>query len=177
MRLAGLPCCLQLCALDARTHQRGVRGGADTRGRRARPPCRPFRAPHQQLDRMLEARLKQVCTRRPPGAARASVRRVFATQRPATSRAGVAQLLLRRRRCALQGKLLKMIVEATKDLVTDANLNCTSTGITLQVRRRGASTSPPAPSRRLATRPTSSAPPPPRCRPWTRHTSPSSPWR
>lgn len=31
-----------------------------------------------------------------------------------------------------QGKLLKMIVEATKDLVTDANLNCTSTGITLQ---------------------------------------------
>lgn len=34
----------------------------------------------------------------------------------------------------LQGSLLKKIVEAMKDLVTDANLECSSTGISMQVR-------------------------------------------
>jgi hypothetical protein len=34
----------------------------------------------------------------------------------------------------LQGALLKKIVEAIKDLVTDANLECSSTGLTMQVR-------------------------------------------
>jgi hypothetical protein len=32
-----------------------------------------------------------------------------------------------------EGKLLKQIVEATKDLVTDANLDCSATGISMQV--------------------------------------------
>ena len=36
----------------------------------------------------------------------------------------------------LQGKLLKMIVEAIKDLVNDGNLECTRDGITLQVSRK-----------------------------------------
>ncbi len=34
----------------------------------------------------------------------------------------------------LQGSLLKKLVEAMKDLVTDANLDCSPTGVTLQVR-------------------------------------------
>lgn len=38
----------------------------------------------------------------------------------------------------IQGSLLKKIVEALKDLVTDANLDCTSTGMTLQVCGRAA---------------------------------------
>ena len=32
-----------------------------------------------------------------------------------------------------EGKLLKQIVEATKDLVTDANLDCSQAGISMQV--------------------------------------------
>ncbi len=38
-----------------------------------------------------------------------------------------------------QGSLLKKIIEAMKELVTDANLDCTASGVTLQVphaRRR-----------------------------------------
>jgi|TARA_B110000208_G_C11626532_1_gene379251 proliferating cell nuclear antigen len=35
-----------------------------------------------------------------------------------------------------QGKVLKMIVEAMKDLVTDANLDAAAGGLSLQVRRR-----------------------------------------
>ena len=34
----------------------------------------------------------------------------------------------------VQGAVLKKIVESIKDLVTDANLDCAETGITLQVR-------------------------------------------
>ena len=37
----------------------------------------------------------------------------------------------------LQAQLLKKIVEALKDLVTDANLECTSEALTLQVRVDG----------------------------------------
>ena len=43
----------------------------------------------------------------------------------------------------VQGAVLKKIVESIKDLVTDANLDCAETGITLQVRC--ASWSPYAP--------------------------------
>lgn len=35
----------------------------------------------------------------------------------------------------VQGSLLKKIVEAMKDLVTEANLDCAETGISLQVSR------------------------------------------
>jgi len=35
-----------------------------------------------------------------------------------------------------QGVIFKKIVEAVKDLVTDANLDCSETGITMQVRAR-----------------------------------------
>jgi proliferating cell nuclear antigen len=35
----------------------------------------------------------------------------------------------------LQGSLLKKIIESIKDLVTDANLDCSATGMTLQVWR------------------------------------------
>ena len=38
---------------------------------------------------------------------------------------------------SLQAQLLKKIVEALKDLVTDANLECTSEALTLQVRVDG----------------------------------------
>ena len=41
----------------------------------------------------------------------------------------------------VQGSVLKKIVESIKDLVTDANLDCAETGITLQVRVE--STHPP----------------------------------
>lgn len=34
----------------------------------------------------------------------------------------------------IQGSLLKKIVEAVKDLVSDANLDCTEEGLTMQVR-------------------------------------------
>jgi proliferating cell nuclear antigen len=34
----------------------------------------------------------------------------------------------------LQGSLLKKLVESMKDLVNDANLDCTPTGVTMQVR-------------------------------------------
>lgn len=34
----------------------------------------------------------------------------------------------------LQGALLKKIIEAIKELVTDANLDCNETGISMQVR-------------------------------------------
>ena len=40
----------------------------------------------------------------------------------------------------VQGSLLKKIVEAIRDLVNDANVDCAETGITMQVRsarRRG----------------------------------------
>jgi proliferating cell nuclear antigen len=33
----------------------------------------------------------------------------------------------------LQGSLLKKIIEAIKELVTDANLDCNETGISMQV--------------------------------------------
>lgn len=36
----------------------------------------------------------------------------------------------------IQGSLLKKIVESMKDLVTDANLDCSESGISLQVRPR-----------------------------------------
>jgi hypothetical protein len=42
----------------------------------------------------------------------------------------------------LQGALLKKIVEAIKDLVTDANLECSSTGLTMQVRFMAAAAFP-----------------------------------
>ena len=34
----------------------------------------------------------------------------------------------------VQGSLLKKIIEALRELVTDANLECNETGITMQVR-------------------------------------------
>ena len=34
----------------------------------------------------------------------------------------------------VQGALLKKVIEAIKDLVTDANLECTAEALTLQVR-------------------------------------------
>ncbi|MFN3503983.1 MAG: hypothetical protein ACK4ZJ_17170, partial [Allorhizobium sp.] len=34
----------------------------------------------------------------------------------------------------VQGSLLKKLVEAMKDLVTDANIDCSSSGLSLQVR-------------------------------------------
>jgi hypothetical protein len=35
----------------------------------------------------------------------------------------------------IQGNLLKKIVEAIKDLVTEANVDCSETGLSMQVRR------------------------------------------
>jgi proliferating cell nuclear antigen len=35
----------------------------------------------------------------------------------------------------VQGALLKKLVEAIKDLITDANIDCNTTGISLQVRQ------------------------------------------
>lgn len=42
----------------------------------------------------------------------------------------------RHARCALasQGQIIKRIIESIKDLVTDANLECSADGISLQVR-------------------------------------------
>jgi proliferating cell nuclear antigen len=34
----------------------------------------------------------------------------------------------------VQGNVLKKIVEAMKDLVTDANLDCSASGLSMQVR-------------------------------------------
>lgn len=43
----------------------------------------------------------------------------------------------------IQGSLLKKIVEAVKDLVSDANLDCTAEGLTMQVRTTSFSWVPP----------------------------------
>ena len=50
------------------------------------------------------------------------------------------------RRCFVQGSLLKKIVEAIRDLVNDANVDCAETGITMQVgsARAGAGPRPRA---------------------------------
>ena len=84
----------------------------------------------------------------------------------------------RARRAQLkQGKIFKEIIEAMKDLVTDANLECGEEGLKLQVRaRRAWSRAPRRPARRglrasaRALRRRLAAPRHAR-RPWTRATS------
>lgn len=45
----------------------------------------------------------------------------------------------------VQGSLLKKLVEAMKDLVTDANIDCSSSGLSLQVRPRACTPAAPRP--------------------------------
>jgi hypothetical protein len=89
---------------------------------------------------MFEARLVQV--RRLHEAAvrscaRAHVLRVALVAHPIQLATPAAARSHADSRC-LQGALLKKIVEAIKDLVTDANLECSAAGLTMQVRTWGA---------------------------------------
>jgi hypothetical protein len=71
-----------------------------------------------------------------------------------------------------QGKIFKEIIEAMKDLVTDANLECGEEGLKLQVRARARRAWRLRGTRRRGANPPSRASRPrPRRRPWTRATS------